>query len=440
MTYDPIIYSYLFISLVAFLINGAIGYIRASYPKYSTKWSWWGYASLPLLGSLFITDHISPWFIIPVFILSTWGLRMGGRMRLKRFTIEEHEQLEQIPDLNIPQNISIHPQAVTVALLNMGGPKTNDDVADFQKHLFNDARLIRFPLSFLFQRLFATLLIAFRLKAVKERYMQIGGGSPIYPSTIAQMQALKKELQRRGHDLDVIFSFNYSAPFPKDTVQEIKQKGKKHILPLSLYPHYSTATTGSNVFYLKEAAKLYYPELNFIPALSYHLHDGYIEAFVDRVNEEVKSGESLDDFYLIFSAHGLPLYFLTEGDPYPFLISQTTAAILSKLKRTENWTISYQSSVGPLQWMKPSTDETLAALKRRGITKVLIIPVAFVGDHIETIHEIDIEYREMAHKLGIKDYRMSKAIETHPKFIAALADTVERSLSLHKEEGVLQVN
>ena len=130
----------------------------------------------------------------------------------------------------------------------------------------------------------------------------------------------------------------------------------------------------------------------------------------------------------MFSAHGLPLYFLKEGDPYPFQITQTVSKILARLNRTQNWTLSYQSAVGPLQWLKPDTEAMLRALARRGITKILVVPVSFVGDHIETIHEIDIEYREVAEEIGITDLRMSKAIECHPGFIHALADTVEQVL------------
>ena len=241
------------------------------------------------------------------------------------------------------------------------------------------------------------------------------------------------ELKKRGRNIDVIFSFNYSPPFPADTIQEIKSKGKKFLLPLSLYPHYSRATTGSNLHYLNTAAQKYYPLLQLLPCPSYYLHDGYIQAFVDRINEAIKPGESLEDFYVIFSAHGLPEYFLLEGDPYPFQISQTAAKILAKLRRDKNWAISYQSAVGPLKWMKPTTEDIIRVLSERGIKKLLLVPISFVGDHIETTCEIDMEYRDFATKLAIEDYRMSKAIECHPGFISALADCVEESLSTPKD-------
>lgn len=317
---------------------------------------------------------------------------------------------------------------IMVVLLNMGGPRTNADVLDFQWKLFNDRQLIRFPFSKILQPVFAWLLVRLRAKASKARYQLIGGGSPIYTSTTNQCAALKHELQHRGRDMDVTFSFNYSRPFPEETIQELKNTGKKYLLPLSLYPHYSGATTGSNLSYLKEAAKKIYPELQFLPLPQYHLHEGYIAAFVDRIYEQLKAGEALNDFYLLFSAHGLPKYFLVEGDPYPFEISQTVGSIVTQLKRRNHWQLAYQSAVGPFKWLEPNTEEVIKALAKDGVKKILVVPISFVGDHIETICEIDIEYRQMALESGISDFRMSRALECHPSFIRALADAVERAL------------
>jgi len=343
---------------------------------------------------------------------------------------EKIDQDKQIPPLERKKSkLSIPESQITILLLNMGGPKTLKNIKDFQKHLFEDSILIRFPLSFLLQKFFAWALVTFRLKATEKRYALIGDGSPIYPSTENQVKALREELKRRGHSYDVRFCFNYSSPFPHEIIAQLKTQQKKFILPLSLYPHYSKATTGSNMHYLKKAAQKIYPEVTFLEPPSYYLHDGYIQAFVERVQEVLKSGETLDDFYLIFSAHGLPLYFLTEGDPYPFQISQTVAKILTRLGRTSEWVISYQSAVGSMQWLKPSTEDIIQALGRNGFKKLLVIPISFVGDHIETICEIDIEYRHWAVKCGIEDFRMSKAIECHPAFIQTLADSVETTLS-----------
>ena len=347
-----------------------------------------------------------------------------------------------------------------VVLLNMGGPKTISEVRGFLKRIFCDELIIRFPFSSLLQPVFANGLVALRAKATERRYGLIGGGSPIFKSTMDQTNSVQQELNKRGRNLNVIFSFNYSNPLPDETITQIKSAGKKYILPLSLYPHFSAATTGSNVYYLKKAATPLYPELVFLRAQSYSLADSYIEAFVDRIQEtlnesdvslrggtlfsddeaiyskeiaspkkQARNDTNLDDFYLLFSAHGLPLYFLAQGDLYPFQISQTVARILNTIGRQQAWSIAYQSAVGPMRWLQPSTEAMIKALARRGIEKLLVIPISFVTDHIETLCEIDIEYRAVAEQAGIRDFRMTRALECHPGFIKALADCVEGSLS-----------
>jgi len=420
-------YSYLTLALCALLVNIPLGYIRGNCPKFSLQWYLWIHGSIPLIIYLRAILEIPGAFIPTTIFIAIIGQIVGGYWRKSQMTDKDIERLQQIP--SIEQDLQdVGDSDVMVTLLNMGGPKTNADVKDFQRRLFNDSLLIRFPLSWAFQKLFASLLIAFRTKATEKRYQLIGGGSPIFQSTKNQAKALQDELDRRGRSLKVTFSFNYSPPLPDDTIRDIQRAQKKYILPLSLYPHYSKATTGSNIHYLKKSAETIYPQLQFFNSPSYYLNDHYIQAFVDRILEKIRPGETLDDFYLLFSAHGLPLYFLTEGDLYPYQISQTVANVLAKLGRDDNWTIAYQSAVGPLQWLKPAIEDMIKALARRNIKKVIIVPISFVTDHIETTCEIDMEYRQIAEDSGIDDFRMSNALECHPKFIQALADTVERAI------------
>jgi len=419
---------YLILLGTAFFINIPFGSIREVQPKFSFKWFFWIHASIPLIIYLRISFGTSPWFIPLTIYLAVLGQLAGSRWHRDQMKVDEKDKFNQVPQLNKAPNRTHEDGDVQVLLLNMGGPKTNEDVKEFQKRLFEDPLLIRFPLSFIFQNFFAWLLIALRIKITEERYQLIGGGSPIYSSTEAQVTALREEMRRRGRNIDIDYSFNYSPPYPDETIKDLIKKNKKAVLPLSLYPHYSKATTGSNLHYLKSEADKQYPQLQFIDSHPYYLHEGYIQAFADRIYEQMGLHDSLDDFYLIFSAHGLPLYFLNEGDPYPFQISQTIARILEKINRDKDWVIAYQSAVGPMQWLKPSTDNMIDALAREGYKKVLIVPVSFVGDHIETICEIDMEYRVQAEKIGISDFRMAKAIECHPGFINALADSIEMSL------------
>lgn len=423
------VYPYIFLALTALLVNIPLGYIRENTPKFSLSWLFWIHASIPLIIYLRLTLGTSKIFIPVCIYLAIVGQIWGSRMRKKVMTQTDTEKLQQIPKIDIQKKEKFDDREVLIVLLNMGGPRTNADVADFQKRLFSDPLLIRFPLSWMFQKLFAFLLVAFRAKKAQKRYQLIGGGSPIFESTLAQTRALQAELGHRGRKLNVIFAFNYSPPFSDEAIQEAKRSQKRYLLPLSLYPHYSSATTGSNIHYLKKSAQTNYPSLRFLESPSYYLHDGYIAALVDRILEQVQPPyESLNDFYIVFSAHGLPLYFLTEGDPYPFQISQTVSKLLAKLNRTDRWIIAYQSAVGPLQWLKPSMEDAITALAKRNIDKIMIVPISFVTDHIETTCEIDMEYRAVAEQVGIKDFRMSRAIECHPGFICALADAVEQAL------------
>ncbi len=421
------------ISFVSFFVNIPLGYVRQGCQKFSASWFFWIHASIPVIIYLRLSLGTSPVFIPVCIFFAVMGQIVGSRYRSRRMTPLDLEKYDRIADLNLPApGPKPDDRDVAVVLLNMGGPRDVAGVKDFLHRLFLDPIIMKFPLSKILQPFFAWLIVTLRLKEAQRRYQLIGGGSPIFDSTQRQAAALGKELRERGRDVPVFFSFNYSEPFAEGVLTAIKKAGKKFVLPLSLYPHYSLATTGSNMFYLTEATKKVYPGAQFLSAPAYYLHDDYIQAFADRIQAQLKPGESLDEFYIIFSAHGLPLYFLTQGDLYPFQIAQTAACVLRKLERAQHWSISYQSAVGPMQWLKPSTESVLHALARRNVKKLIVVPISFVTDHIETLCEIDIEYRHVAEKAGISDFRMSRALECHPGFIKALADTVEATLPVDR--------
>ncbi len=423
-------YSHLALIAGTFFLNVLFGYFRSRTRTWSLAWFFWTNASVIPIIYLMIKWNVSPLWIPILVLMVAAGQLIGGYLYHPQVSEEDIEKSEHISDGKIyPEpNEHVSDSEIAVVLLNMGGPKTIADVKDFLYRLFSDSLIIRLPWPWLTQKLFAMIIVNARHQEAQKRYALIGGGSPIYASTEAQTMALEMELKRRGRNLFVTYSFNYSDPLPEETLAQIRRSGQKYILPVSLYPHNSFATTGSNMHYLNKAAKRVYPSAAFLPCRSYYLADSYINAFVDRILEQLKPSESLDDFYLLFSAHGLPLYFLLEGDPYAFEIAQTVARIVDRLKKQDSWVIAYQSAVGPMRWLKPSTEAMINHLAKRGIKKLLVVPVSFVSDHIETLCEIDIEYRAVAESAGIKDFRVSKALECHPGFIHALADCVENSL------------
>ena len=217
----------LLILIISLWINIPFGYVRENSPKFSLKWFFWIHASIPFLVYLRLTLHTTPLLIPLCIILAIVGQVIGSKLRRRQMSRDEKESLQRIFNLKLPTPKNFNESDMIIVLLNMGGPRTNKDVKSFQERLFNDPVLIRFPLSFVFQKFFAWILIALRLKVVEDRYRKIGGGSPIYQSTESQAKALYKELQRRGTNIDVIYSFNYSPPLPEETIIQIKQRGKK---------------------------------------------------------------------------------------------------------------------------------------------------------------------------------------------------------------------
>jgi len=292
------------------------------------------------------------------------------------------------------------------------------------------------------QKPLAYLISKFRSKKTEQMYSQIGGKSPIVDITTAQAKALEESLKpevrrlRRAQSsrqnsevsFKVYIAMRYWHPFTEEVIPDIYKNGMKKIVALSLYPHYSVTTTGSSVLKLKEVLKDYPLEASYIP--QWFNHPLYIEALVDLIKEgmesfyvksEIGSQKSETDVHVLFSAHSLPQEFIDRGDPYVDHIKGTISEIIKLLPVT--WHLSYQSKTGPVKWLEPATEDKLKELAHDGVRSVLIVPISFVSDHIETLYEIDILYKNMAQDLGITLKRVN-SLNVHPVFIEALADMV----------------
>ena len=284
------------------------------------------------------------------------------------------------------------------------------------------------------QRPLAYLISTSRSKKTGKMYSLIGGKSPIAEITAAQAGALENTLnsdlriQNSGLSFKVYVAMRYWHPFTEEVVSAINKSGIKRIVGLSLYPHYSVTTTGSSVSRLKEVLKDYSLEISCIS--QWYDHPLYIEALVSvikeglesfHINSELRSQKPETDVHVLFSAHSLPREFIEQGDPYVDHIMGTISAITEQLRIP--WHLSYQSKTGPVKWLEPSTEEKLKELAREGIRNILVVPISFVSDHIETLYEIDILYKGMAQELGLALKRV-KSLNVHPVFIKALADMV----------------
>lgn len=320
---------------------------------------------------------------------------------------------------------------VGVLLLNLGGPDELDDVGPFLFNLFSDPEIIRIPFRGL-QKPLAWLISTLRTKKSQENYRQIGGGSPLRRITEAQGQALQEQLHAKGEDARIYIGMRYWHPFTEEAIARLKRDAIDRLVILPLYPQFSISTSGSS-FRLLERLWQEDPALNKIEYTvipSWYQQPGYLQAMAQLIAQELDSLPNPDQVHIFFSAHGVPVSYVEEaGDPYQKEIEDCTALIMQTLNRPNPHTLAYQSRVGPVEWLKPYTEDAIKELGASGIEDLLVVPISFVSEHIETLEEIDIEYREIAEEAGIHNFNRVPALNTHPVFIEALADLVVDALN-----------
>lgn len=317
---------------------------------------------------------------------------------------------------------------VAIILFNLGGPDSLDAVKPFLFNLFRDPAIIGVPG---FIRLpLAAYISQTRNKMARENYAHMGGRSPILFETEAQAAALQNLLNARlsGVETNVIVAMRYWKPFIVDAAQMAKDWGAEEALLLPLYPQFSTTTTGSS---LKEWARHWPGKTRTL--CCYPAADKFIQAHADAILSAWKKAAAPPNPRVLFSAHGLPQRIVDRGDPYQWQIEQTVAAVRKRLPREWDHRICYQSRVGRLKWLEPSTEHEIA---RAGGDKtgVIVSPIAFVSEHVETLVELDRDYYGLAKQAGVPFYIRAPALSAADDFIASLADHVSDLLG--KPEGV----
>lgn len=317
-------------------------------------------------------------------------------------------------------------QRLGVLLLNLGGPERLEDVRPFLYNLFADPEIIRLPLPWL-QKPLAWLIAAMRHRRSRENYRQIGGGSPIRQITEQQAQALAERLRQMGHPARIYIGMRYWHPFTEEAISQMERDGVEKLVILPLYPQYSISTSGSSLRLLERLrqAGTYLAQIEHTVIPYWYQRPGYIEAMVDLIRQTLDRLPAPEHVHLLFSAHGVPRsYVEKDGDPYQEQIERCVALIVQALNRPNAHTLAYQSRVGPVEWLQPYTEDVIPELGARGVRDLLVIPISFVSEHIETLQEIDIEYRELAHRSGIIHFHRVPALNTHPRFIQDLAEAV----------------
>ncbi|MGB3788698.1 MAG: ferrochelatase [Phormidesmis sp.] len=320
---------------------------------------------------------------------------------------------------------------VGVLLLNLGGPEKPEDVRPFLFNLFSDPEIIRIPFPIL-QKPLAWFISSRRAQTSQENYQQIGGGSPLRRITEEQGSALKEALKEKGKDAEVYVGMRYWHPFTEEAIARIKKDGIEQLVVLPLYPQYSISTSGSSFRLLEQLWQedpLLTP-IDYTLIESWYARPGYVNAMADLIRTELDKLPNPDEAHIFFSAHGVPVSYVEEfGDPYQKEIEHCTDLIMQALGRPNDHTLAYQSRVGPIEWLQPYTEDAIEDLAHRGIKDLVVVPISFVSEHIETLQEIDIEYREIAEEQGIEGFHRVPALDTYPRFIADLADMVEEALA-----------
>jgi protoporphyrin/coproporphyrin ferrochelatase len=320
---------------------------------------------------------------------------------------------------------------VGVLLLNLGGPDKLEDVRAFLYNLFADPEIIRLP-SPLLQAPLAWLISTLRAQKSQENYKKIGGGSPLRRITEDQAQALRSRLQQTGNDIQVYIGMRYWHPFTEEAIAQIKQDGIQQLVILPLYPQFSISTSGSSFRLLERLwnADPALQSIQYTVVPSWYNHPGYVQVMANLLEKTLDQVPHPSDAHIFFSAHGVPVSYVEEaGDPYQQEIEQCTALIMKQLNRSNAHTLAYQSRVGPVEWLQPYTDEAIEDLAQKGVKELVVVPISFVSEHIETLEEIDMEYREVAEEAGIETFARVPAPNTDPVFIQALADLVVQALN-----------
>ncbi|CAF0983811.1 unnamed protein product [Adineta steineri] len=341
-----------------------------------------------------------------------------------------------------PRNESQSQVNTGILLLNMGGPEKTDDVFDFLNRLFSDKDIIPLPA----QKTLGPLIARRRTPSIQEQYAKIGGGSPIKMWTEKQGEGMVKILDQISPSTaphKYYIGFRYVKPLTEMALDEIEKDHPRQVIAFTQYPQYSCSTTGSSLnaiarYYTAKKKKSQSDKdsqiLNDLPWSvidRWQTHPGFIQAFVENIQKELNKfpADVRNDVVILFSAHSLPMSVVNRGDPYPAEVAATVQAVMESLNFSNPYRLVWQSKVGPSAWLGCATDDAIKGLAKNNRRHILLVPIAFTSDHIETLHELDIEYSQhLATSAGVEMIRRCESLNDSPHFIKAMADIVHKHL------------
>lgn len=316
-------------------------------------------------------------------------------------------------------------ERVAVVLFNLGGPDSLATVKPFLINLFSDAAIINVPAPI--RWILARFIAWRRAQAARDIYAQIGGASPLLANTKAQAKLLESTLADLG-DVTCFVAMRYWHPMSEATAIAVKRFEPDRIVLLPLYPQFSLATSGSSINAWYAAAAKVELDVPTSAICCYPTNGDYVSALAQGLRDELSELPTTTRFRVLFSAHGLPKKNVAAGDPYQWQIEQTAAAVVEALAMPElDWIVCYQSRVGPLEWLSPYTEDELSRAANDDVA-VVIVPIAFVSEHSETLVELDLDYRARAELLGIREYRRVQTLGINSRFIEGLAAMVRNAV------------
>lgn len=326
---------------------------------------------------------------------------------------------------------------LAVVLFNLGGPDCPEAVRPFLFNLFNDPAIIGAPTPIRWA--LAKYISTKRAPVAREIYARLGGKSPLLEQTRAQAQALEEALAGAADEVSIFVAMRYWHPMTEETVRAVKDFAPDQVVLLPLYPQYSTTTSGSSLGAWKREAQRQGLTAKTWDICCYPVEPGFIDAMAQSVAAAVRQAASHGEPRVLFSAHGLPKKIVAGGDPYQWQVEQTAAAIVERMALPAlDWQVCYQSRVGPLEWIGPATDDEIKRAGGDGVP-VVVVPLAFVSEHSETLVELDEEYRELAEEHGVAGYIRVPTVQSHAAFIGGLAglvrDTLTREVTVQSQYG-----
>lgn len=319
-----------------------------------------------------------------------------------------------------------------ILMLNMGGPEKLEDVHDFLLRLFMDTDLMKLPV----QNKLGPFIAKRRTPKIQEQYSKIGGGSPIKHWTSMQGEGMVKlldEMSPQTAPHKFYIGFRYVHPLTEEAIEEMEKDGVERAVAFTQYPQYSCSTTGSslNAIYRYYSNRGDRPKMRWSVIDRWPTHPLLVECFAEHISNELLAfpEDKRDDVVILFSAHSLPMAVVNRGDPYPQEVGATVQRVMERLGHCNPYRLVWQSRVGPMPWLGPQTDDVIKGLCERGKKNILMVPIAFTSDHIETLHELDIEYGQvLGEECGVENIRRAESLNGNPLFMKALADLVQSHL------------